>query len=476
MTELTPVQRMALSLAKDKPGFAYFMDMGLGKTLTALTEFMGHAMGDKAVTRLVVICPNNFKGGWLVEMAKHAFKLDAHVLESGKPKELEAFLDKRYDRPPCLIIHYEGIRLDRIIDAVHDFTHKRGAMLVVDESIAIKDPKRQQTKAIHGIAPLFKMIRILTGKPTTQGAQDLWSQLRLIGGQPRRNFYGFRNTFCRMGGYMNKEVIGVQNEELLQKEMAPFVFHALKEDWLEGMPEKIYTRRNYELGDVLRKHYKEMEKLFVTWLQAEEAKGKRVAVEIALTKYMKLQQIMCGFIHDESKNAQALVDDSRNPRLQLLLECMGETSGKVAIVYKHRWVGEQLLRTLRHEGYGTVAITGGLTQGAVECAKAAFNDDPEVRVILLQVQASKFGHTLLGDQTNVGDACSTMIFYENSWSLDDRSQIEDRIHRIGQKASSCLYIDFVGSGMDEEIISALQHKEDIYQAVMGIKRRQEAAE
>jgi SWI/SNF-related matrix-associated actin-dependent regulator 1 of chromatin subfamily A len=116
----------------------------------------------------------------------------------------------------------------------------------------------------------------------------------------------------------------------------------------------------------------------------------------------------------------------------------------------------------------------------VAAAKTAFNDDPDVRVILLQVQASKFGHTLLGDQDNIGDRCSTMIFYENSWSLDDRSQIEDRIHRMGQKASSCLYIDFVGSGMDEEIIGALQHKEDVYQAVMGIKRRherrQEAAE
>ena len=474
MTELTPVQRKALALAAGKRGFCYFMDMGLGKTLTALTEFHGHAMGDKAVTRLVVICPNSFKAGWVAEIAKHGFQIDAHILESSKPKQLEEFLAKKYDRPPCLIIHYEGIRINRVIDAVHDFTNRRGAMLVVDEFIAIKDPKRQQTKAIHGIAPLFKMVRCLTGKPMTQGAHDLWSQLRLVGGQPRRNYYGFRNTFCRMGGWQGKEVLGAQNEDLLQQEMAPFSFQARKEDWLAGMPEKVYTRRRYELGDTLRKHYKEMEKLFITWLQAEEAKGKRIAVDIALTKYAKLQQIQCGFIHDESGQPSALVADSANPRLNLLLEALGETSGKVAVVYKHRWVGDQLARALRHAGYGTVAITGGLTLGDIECAKAAFNTDPSVRVILLQVQASKFGHTLLGDQANVGDACSTMIFYENSWSLDDRSQIEDRIHRIGQKASSCLYIDLVGSDMDEEIIGALQHKEGIYQAVMGLKDRRAA--
>ena len=59
-----------------------------------------------------------------------------------------------------------------------------------------------------------------------------------------------------------------------------------------------------------------------------------------------------------------------------------------------------------------------------------------------------------------------MIFYQNSYSLDTRTQIEDRIHRIGQN-DGCLYIDFAGTSMDRHMVAALQHKQSMYDAVMG---------
>ena len=93
------------------------------------------------------------------------------------------------------------------------------------------------------------------------------------------------------------------------------------------------------------------------------------------------------------------------------------------------------------------------------------------RVILVQIQASKFGHTLLGDQDRMGDACSTMIFYENSYSLDDRSQIEDRIHRIGQQVFLLPVCRSRRHAADGEVIAALQRKEGMYEAVMGAERR-----
>ena len=56
--------------------------------------------------------------------------------------------------------------------------------------------------------------------------------------------------------------------------------------------------------------------------------------------------------------------------------------------------------------------------------------------MLLQAEAGKYGHTLVGTPD---DPCATMIFFENSYSLDTRSQLEDRIHRMGAVAESCLY-------------------------------------
>jgi hypothetical protein len=66
-----------------------------------------------------------------------------------------------------------------------------------------------------------------------------------------------------------------------------------------------------------------------------------------------------------------------------------------------------------------------------------------------------------------------MIFAENSFSLDDRSQVEDRPHRHGQTADSCLYVDVWGTPLDKRITAALQAKESISQAVFsffGLKR------
>jgi SNF2 family DNA or RNA helicase len=434
------------------------MDMGLGKTLVALTEFMDHAHGDKLATRLVVVCPNSFKKGWAGEIVKHGFKACVHVFESNKMKAAAAFVDsERFEAPPILIVNYEAVRGNKVIDLIESFTYGRGAMLAIDESIAIKNNRSQQSKAVRGICPMFRYVRCLTGKPLTQGPHDLWAQLVAIGAQ-NRNFYAFRAMYCRMGGWQGKAVIGALNEDRLTAEMKPFVFQAKKKDWLPGLPDKAYTERSFELGP-LKNHYDEMHSQFVTWLK----NNKRVAVEIAITKYLKLQQIMCGFIHDEGGEPESLVEDAHNPRLKLLLDTLTETDGKVAVVYKHRYVGAQLEEALFE--YHPVAITGGMKPAEIEEAKSAFNDDPAVRIILLQQQASKFGHTLLGDQRNGADRCSTMIFYENSFSLDDRSQVEDRIHRMGQ-LNACLYVDFVGTDMDRLIISALQHKENVYQAIM----------
>ena len=69
MSPLDPVQIAALDFAKGKPGVGWFLQQGLGKTLCALTEFHTLWLQNK-VDRMVVICPNTFKQGWVEENRK----------------------------------------------------------------------------------------------------------------------------------------------------------------------------------------------------------------------------------------------------------------------------------------------------------------------------------------------------------------------------------------------------------------------
>jgi hypothetical protein len=308
------------------------------------------------------------------------------------------------------------------------------------------------------MAPLFSRIRCLTGRPMTQGPHDLWAQLTVLGLYDR-NYYGFRNTFCRMGGWGGKQVIGSQNEELLQQIMAPGTVVATKAEWMPSLPAKSYTERDYALGPILGPRYREMERDFLVWLAAHQA----VSVDVVIAQYQKLLQIQCGFVHKGDGSVEWLVEDKDNPRLALLREMIDlEVNGKVAVCYSHRAVGWQLEREYPNAAH----IKGDMRPDALDQQKDKFNLNPTCRMILLQVDAGRYGHTLLGDPTSPAHRCSTMLFYQSSYSFDTRSQLEDRIHRTGQH-DACTYVDFVGTGMDRHILHAIRHKRNVYEAVMG---------
>jgi SNF2 family DNA or RNA helicase len=454
---LLEVQKEALKIGFGKPGFAYYMEMGLGKTLLALTEFL-MLVEQKKATRLVVICPNSFKTGWLEEIQKHGLKVHPHIFNSGSDYENGQFLKVKYDKPPVLIINYEAIRKEHVRAYIAQFTKGRDCMLVLDESIQIKTYNSLQTKSTLAMCPMFRYQRLLSGKPVTQGPHDLWAQMTAIGAIHSR-YFPFKTTFCRMGGFKGKKVVGAQNEELLAATIEKYIFRASKKDWTD-LPPKLYTSRQYELTPKLKAMYQSMEEDFVLWLE----EGENVAVDAFITKYIKLAQIQSGFIIKEDGTIEELVPPEENPRFILVKDLVEEVTGKTIIPYVHRYTLRLLQRALAE--YNPTHISGGMKPEEIQAEKDTFNNDDRCRVILVQSRAGKYGHTLLGsgDQEN---RCSTMVFAENSYSLDDRSQIEDRMHRHGQTAENCLYIDVWGTPLDHKVTKALQDKESIAQAVFS---------
>jgi SNF2 family DNA or RNA helicase len=460
MSTLDPVQLAALDFARDKRGVGWFLEQGLGKTLCALAEFSWYQQLEEA-SRMIVVCPNTFKQGWMDEIEKHGFNFNVHVFRSSKKKEAGIFFGQRatpFNKPWVLIINYEALRMPEVLKAVANWATLGKTYFVIDESIQIKGHRTAQTRAVHKLAPLCAFVRILTGRPQTQGPHDLWGQLRAIGLFEYTNFYNFRGIFCIMGGWQNKEVIRAKNETQLAAQMAPAVFQAKKKDWLPELPRKDSTIRDYAMSTEQLRQYLSMEQRFLLYLE-----NNVVTVDVAIAKYEKLAQIQCGFIYDEQGNVNELVEPANNPRLNLLRQLLEEeVSGKACIVYRHRPVLDLLYAALRR--YNPAWIKGGMKPEETGAQKERFNADPLCRVILLQAEASRYGHTLLGGP-GPDDLCRTMIFFENSYSADTRDQIEDRIHRRGQTGESVLYIDLSGSDLDRRIVKALQRKDELYRSV-----------
>lgn len=476
--KLFDVQKAALRASNRAPGFAYFMEQGLGKTLTSYADFLD-LVSDRLATRMIVVCPNSFKSGWVEDAEKHGVDLDFFVWQAGNEKYLESWIRRGFKKPPCLILNWEAIRGikrkvgKRIFHEMNDLCTliveqyiapvKGRVEIFWDESIHAKSHDSGNT--IGGIL-LQKEVaycRDLSGKPITQGPHDLWGQMRLIKQLNGKDYYAFKTMFCKMGGFKNKQVVGAQNEEFLTQMIEPHVFRATKKDWTD-LPPKLYTIREYKMTAEMQSMYNSMYNDFVLFLRNED--NEVVTVDAAITKYIKLAQIQCGWVYKEDGTYHQLVEDAKNPRLNLLKEVLEtEVVGKTAIPYRHKPVFDQLLRNLGGENK-CAWIKGGMTPQETSEQKRRFNEDPNVDHILLQTTAAKYGHTLLGIQ-GTDRRCSTLIPYENTYSLDDRSQIEDRIHRHGQTADSALYLDLVGTPLDKDCIKALQRKEDVFQAVFA---------
>ena len=463
---LDPVQIAALDFASGKQGVGFFLEQGLGKTLIALTEF-SFLYNTGKVDRMIVICPNTFKVGWNDEIEKHGFSFDVHIWRSTKKADAANFLNAHHNKPPVLILNYEAARMPGVNRALQIWACRGDTYLAIDESIQIKGHKSAQTKAIHKLAPLCSYVRILTGKPSVQGPHDLWGQLRAIGLFRETNFYSFRGAFCVMGGWENKEVIRAKNTEALARTMEHNIFQAKKKDWLPNLPRKDQTIRDYKMSPAQQAQYNQMEKQFLL-----EVESGVITVEVAIAKYAKLAQIQTGFIYDEERIVHELVTPEENPRLKLLKQILEEeVEGKCCVVYRHRAILPVLIRALAE--YDPAWIKGQMKPEEVEEQKSRFNNDPHCRVIFLQCDASKYGHTLCLQPEE--DKCRTMLFFENSYSLDTRSQVEDRIHRRGQTGEYVLYIDLSGSDFDRRVIKALQRKENLHQAVFSKLRKAEPA-
>lgn len=457
----------ALEKGWDKPGFNFYLEQGLGKSATTLANFVLLRQAGKC-RRMIVVVPNSFKGGWVDEIQKEGVDVPTFVWQAGSSGRLEKFLDENHDW--IIIINWEA--MSRWTELFGERVTKNGHLLMVaaDESIKLKNPKALWTKAVLWLGDRAGWTRNLSGKPVTQGSQDLWAQLKFCKFIKKMNYYAFRNRFCTMGGYMGKQVVGAQNTDELNRILNDTSFLARKKDFTD-LPAKLEpVTLPVELrGDQLRA-YKEMEKHFLAEIYEAMSEDPaaperhKITVDMILSRDIKLRQIMSGWIYDDDRNVKQLIDFEENHRFQTLNEVISEqVSGKSVVVAWYKPTIQALLDTFTKQGFEPTFIRGGMTTHEIDQQKAAFNTSDHTKVIVVQQVAAKYGHTLLGTRA---EPCSTMQFFEQSYSLDDRSQIEDRIHRYGQ-VWPCSYYDFVAGKLDRACIRALQRKESVAAAVLG---------
>lgn len=442
-------------------GWGHWLQMRLGKTPTALNEFLLFRKyhGFEA---LVVLSPNSYKQDWFNEANLFGLGVPMFAYRTSYSSQAEKFLSEQKGAF-AVVLNYEALQYDNTHDFLKKVMHKRKVMLVADESIKLKNPTSLQTRFALELAKKASVLRTLSGLPFTQGPQDLYGQLRFMRYQEGVNYFAFRNRFCKMGGFKNKRVVGIreENKEALEEIKDSVSFIAKRKDWGRStQPE--YYEIPLELSPVQKKHYVEMDQEFITWLE----NGTMVTVDQVVSKMLKLQQISSGFLYLPDKTHEILMPMRETPKMKRLLEMMEtEVDGKVVVNYHYGFSGDALLECLAP--YNPAVIRGGewmrKNRKDAVSEKKRFNGSRDCRVMVLQTSAGKYGHDLTG---RPDDRTATMFFYENTYSYDDRQQIEARVQTSFQDWTN-VYFDFASSKVERDMIKAILFKADLVEAVFG---------
>jgi SNF2 family DNA or RNA helicase len=458
-------QLKALEMSWDKKVFAYFMEMGTGKS-KVLIDNMSMLYDKGLINGTLIIAPKGVYKNWFdseipTHMPDHIEKkmvLWESTINKTKEKELNTLFKSDHDLH-ILIMNVESLSTKKGKQFAFRFLNCHKSLMAIDESTTIKNPSAIRTKNIIGLGDKVAYKRILTGSPVTKSPLDLFTQCYFL--DPwlldHQSYYTFKTRYAitkqiNVSGRMVQIVVGYRNLGELSDKLKPFSHRVLKDDCLD-LPPKTYMKRTIQLSDEQQKVYKQMKEIALATLN-----GKLVTTHNVITQLMRLHQITCGHFKADDGTTQTL----KSNRLDELMDVLSEMEGKAVIWAHYRYDIEVIVNAIKKEyGDNSVVTYYGdtSTEDRQKAIKLIQDKNSPVRFIVGTPQTGGYGITLTG--------ASTMIYYSNGYDLEKRQQSEARIDRIGQERPMT-YIDIIAEGtVDEKIVKALRTKVNIATEIMG---------
>jgi len=470
-------QKKALLLGRDTEAFAYLMDQGTGKTKTLLDD-AAHNWREDRIDALIIVSPNSVKTNWVSpdgvdEVTEHMAPDVDYVKgvwfsspNKQQRKAFEYFAVHSEDRRKLKILslNIETLSVPRVVRFLEAFMTNYRTMFVIDESTRIKTPGAKRTKTALRLGKLAVKRRILSGTPVIKALENAYTQFAfldpdILGFQ---SFYSFKNHFCNMGGFENKQVLSYKNTDELSQKIASASFRVLKEDCLD-LPPKVYAPpRHLQMTPEQNKAYQQMREDMLVVLEESV-----IAAPLVLTQVMRLQQIVGGYLPKLDDNGEVvdtieLVPPSRNPKIQECLNIIEEAGDQKVIIWaRFRAELEGIINELRRQKITCVPFHGGVPEDERLRNRQDFQRAEGPRVLVGNPAAGGIGINLY--------QASVAIYFSNSFSTEERVQSEDRCHRIGSGIhSSVTYHDLVCTGtVDSKIISTLRRNKQISDEVMN---------
>lgn len=458
--EPAPYQRELVELSAKIPTVGLLWDAGVGKTYAVIHALRFQYNLNFRVMKTIIFAPIVTLWNWKAEFDKFS-KIGhlVHVIDRKGAKRIEQ-LASAIKQNCVIVINWEALRTEAVMKLIGEFAPE---IIVGDEMHILKSYKSSTAKLAVRIADDVRKrngrVFGMTGTAILNSVQDIYMQYRFLDGGKLlgTNFFTFRNQYMvdmnanwrgqkkfpdwkprpEMFPELNRKIYTISTK-VTKKEALPF------------LPDLVEINRYVELSPEQNKLYTEMKRDYITWINANSA----AVAQLALTKLLRLQQIVCGHINDEHGNVHYIKD---NPRLGALEDILLSLISEHKVIVWHTFKADSTLicRMLEKNKIKFVTINGEQDITQKQEAMNDFNTRDDCRVLVGNRRAGGIGINLI--------AADYSVVYGRNFSLGEEEQSKARNYRRGSEIhEKIIKIDLIAKGtVDETLAEALKNKSDV---------------
>ncbi len=466
-------QLEALEASKIHDDYALFWEMGTGKTGGMINILRNVYTRKKRISRTLILGPLAVVQNWQREFEIHSWIPQKHIYalnKSGPRRNKEIARISELDEG-ILILNYQALTRKETVSLLLKW---KPEVLVCDESHMLKNPQSKTSKTVYKLSLSCAHRYILTGTPILNSELDIFQQYKILddGDTFGRTFNMFRSNYFVNDNASNPHVSWpkwIPNPyKEVQKDISRMMYRKAsrvkKEECLDLPP---FIKQTYEvqMSTIQAKAYEEMKKDYITWIGSVKEKTPVVA-QLAVTRLLRLQQIVSGFVKTETGQE---VNFDKNPRLDALEELLeGLIKHDKVIIWcsfknDYKIIEKMLNKLQKKDLFGYVFLTGDQNgfekQQSIDC----FQQHAQCKVIVANRASGGVGINLT--------AARYSIVYSRDFSLANELQSEARNYRGGSEIhSNIVKIDLVTPGtVDAQVLDALSNKQKISDVILDIR-------
>ena len=406
-------------------------DMGLGKTIEAIT-FIKIIQKDAPI---LIVCPKSLIFNWQSEFKRFAPELPTfaiHGTVNERKKVISGIKDNTFG---VYFISYDSLR-----NEVDNLKGKHFDMCILDEAQFIKNAFAKKTSAVKSINAdhLFA----LTGTPIENNIFDLWSIFDFLMPGYLSDLKTFKSKYESIETY----------QETVKVLTSPFILRRRKEDVLLDLPDKYEIIYTVDMTPGQRKIY-EAYRLEMQRLLKDADKGHAIEMLSAITRLRQICVDPSMFVENY---------DGGSGKKDYLIELLNQKipeGHRVLIFSQFVKALEDIEQELRKLGIKYFKITGETPAKERLDICNTFNNNTDVKVVLISLKAGGTGLNLVG--------ADTVIHIDPWWNLAAQNQASDRAHRIGQTRAVEVIKLISENSIEQQVLDIQNEKKQLVELMIA---------